>query len=643
MLRRKRRKAEKVAKQSGLTVDREYFVKLRKDTTLLAKSLKHSSITKSIANANGDQKELYNVFNQLVDNGTEAVLPQHDSDEELANRFSQYFLQKVNTIRESFNSSNVIQATVEPEQFLGTVLSQFERTSVSELAAIIQEHGIKCSIADNFPADLVSENIDLFLPAWAELINTSFEEGSFDGLKLAFINPLIKDYNLDHESLKSFRPVSNLLFLSKLMERVVLKRLLNHMEKNNLVIPNQSGYKKGHSTETLLVRITNDLLIASDKNTATVLLLLDLSAAFDTVDVNKLLDILFVEIGIRSLALKWFKSFLIDRTCKVKIGNSYSEEVILEFGVPQGSVLGPILFNIYIRSFYRYVNQNSSFTSHGFADDHQLYCSFSAHNQVFMLGPNIIDLLTKVKHWMNTFFVKLNESKTNIIVFAPKRIEKDITINGLFIDNKCIRFSNVVENLGVLLDNQLTFKQQITKCTQSCYMSIKKISSVKSFLDSNHRKVLVTALILSQLDYCNGLLYNVDNTLLKQLQKVENCAAKLIFNRRKYDTGLSSLYTSLHWLQIKQRIVFKILLLVHKGIYSQAPVYLRELITLSYNFSRTGNLISSVKTRYASSDGAFSVCAPCLWNTLPTTLKFECSTVQFKRKLKEYLFNNCSY
>ena len=192
------------------------------------------------------------------------------------------------------------------------------------------------------------------------------------------------------------------------------------------------------------------------------------------------------------------------------------------------------------------------FTTHGYADDHQLYCSFSAHTQVYMLGPNITDLLTKVKHWMNTFFLKLNESKTNIIVFAPKRIEKDISINGLFMENECIRFSNVVESLGVLLDSKLTFKQQITKCTQSCYMSIKKISSVKSFLDTNHRKVLITAIVLSQLDYCNGLLYNVDNTLLKQLQKVENCAAKLIYNRRKYESGLSSLYNSLHWLQIKK-------------------------------------------------------------------------------------------
>ena len=188
------------------------------------------------------------------------------------------------------------------------------------------EHGVKCSTAYILPPDLIKENIYLFLPIWVDLVNASLREGSMDELKLANINPTLKQYELDHESLKSFRLVSNLEFLSKLIERAVLKRLNSHMVKNDLNIGNQSGYKKGHSTETLLIKITNDLLIASDKDTASVLLLLDLSATFDTVDVNRLLDILFVEIGIRGCAMTWFKSFLIGRSQSVKIGNIQSQK-----------------------------------------------------------------------------------------------------------------------------------------------------------------------------------------------------------------------------------------------------------------------------------------------------------------------------
>ena len=126
---------------------------------------------------------------------------------------------------------------------------------------------------------------------------------------------------------------------------------------------------------------------------------------------------------------------------------------------------------------------------------------------------------------------------------------------------------------------------------------------------------------------------------VNQLQTVQNCAAKLIYNRRKYDHGLNDLFSSLHWLKIQERIVFKILLLVHKCLYSCSPSYLNDLLTLTYSFVRSGNLLSVIKTRYASSDGAFSVCAPKLWNSLPVNLKLETSTVLFKRKLKTYLFS----
>ena len=639
LLRRQRRKAEKVAAKSGLSIHKDIFVRLRKETTQLAKSLKKAHINNSLLLAKGDQKKLFSVFNNLVDGNHDAQLPDHQSEKELANRFSNFFIEKVKRIRDSFGSQESTSQLV-PVSFSGKVLSDFELVTVNDMKCLIMEHGVKCSIADVLPADLINEHLDLFLPVWTDLVNASLTEGTMDGLKTAIVKPLVKESNLDVEILKNFRPVSNLPFLSKIIERVVHKQLNKHMENNNLNIDNQSGYKKGHSTETLLIKITNDLLIASDKNTATVLLLLDLSSAFDTVHIDKLLTILFCEIGIRGTALSWFKSYLHYRTQKVKIGNSYSEEVLIEFGVPQGSVLGPVLFNIYIRSFYQFVRHNTSFDVQGYADDHQLYSSFSMNNQKFMLGKNILDGLNMVKHWMNTYYLKLNEGKTNVIVFHPPRLESTVDkINGLFIGSKCVRFPCNAKNLGVLLDNKLTFKAQVNQCVQSCFSTIRKISSVKCYLGHDQRKVLVTSLVLSKLDYCNGILYNISSDTLKRMQAVQNCAAKLIHDRRKYDSGLSSLFVSLHWLKVKERIVFKILLLVHKCLYCISPVYLNDLLSLTDSFIRTGNLIS-VKTNYASSHGAFSVCAPQLWNKLPLDIKFETCTVLFKRKLKSHLFDD---
>ena len=258
MMRRERRRAEKKAKKSGLTVDHDIFVELRNKTTKFAKSLKLSNVKNKIDSANGDQKTLFNVFNTLVDQQNEAPLPDFDNEKELAEKFSTFFVDKVKNIRDSFpNSSN---CNIEYDSFEGETLSEFKLTNTEEIKSIIMEHGVKCSTADILPPNLINENIDLFLPIWVDLVNASLKQSSMDGIKLANIIPKLKGYDLDSEALKNFRPLSNLNFLSKLIERVVLKRLNTHMAKNDLNIGDQSGYKKGHSTETLMIKLTNDLL-----------------------------------------------------------------------------------------------------------------------------------------------------------------------------------------------------------------------------------------------------------------------------------------------------------------------------------------------------------------------------------------------
>ena len=330
----------------------------------------------------------------MIDNKKEVVLPKATSEKELADRFQSYFKEKIEKIRASFKPrvGNTREANPDIDK-----LSVFRPTDAEEIKRITQDYAIKCSPEDPVPLELLAPNVDTFIPFWVDIVNLSLGSGRMDSLKSGVLNPLIKELSatVDAENMKNYRPVTNLVIISKLIERVVQVRLEEHMTKNKLHTTKNYAYKKDHSTELLLLKVVNDLYKSFDNNMPSVVVLLDLSAAFDTVDHSKLLDILENDIGITGTALKWFESFLKGRTQRVKIGDTYSDAMELLYGLAQGSVLGPPLFKIYIRSLYSYV-EPTSFRIEGFADDHQLIKQFLISLQRKALGEDIVQCLNHI-------------------------------------------------------------------------------------------------------------------------------------------------------------------------------------------------------------------------------------------------------
>jgi hypothetical protein len=373
----------------------------------------------------------------------------------------------------------------------------------------------------------VKQNIDILLPIIVKMVNLSLSTGNVDGMKLADIIPLLKDDSLDPNVLNNFRPVSNLLFLGKVIEKVVLKRLNDHLSKNNLHCSDQSAYKKNHSTETLLVKITNDILVASDSRSATVVMLLDLSAAFDTVDHKLLLNILAKEIGLKGSVLAWFRSFLMGRSQRVRLGIVTSETILIKFGVPQGSVLGPVLFNLYIRSIYNCVKR-LGFDISGYADDHQILKSFKPNEQLSLLAIQLDNCFNTIKSWMSDYYLKMNDSKTQIIIFGPSKVLGDIRIRGLNTTGTAIRFISTVKNLGIMMDSHLTFEKQVVELKKKCFRTLRNLAKIRFLLTQDQLKVIVNSLVVSCLDYCNCIFYGIAEKLLCQLQLIQNAAAKIV-------------------------------------------------------------------------------------------------------------------
>ena len=256
------------------------------------------------------------------------------------------------------------------------LLSQFAPTDVDEVEKTIRSCPDKSCCLDPLPTNLLKKTLEVHLPPLLNIINTSFKEGKFPKcLKTAIVTHLLKKTSLDTEQLKNYRPVSNIPFLSKVLEKIAVKRLLNHLQSNDLYEVKQSAYKRQHSTETALLKVQNDIACALDKKKDVVLLMLDLSAAFDTADHNQLLSVLGSEFSVTDKDLSWFSSHLKGRTQRVKIGSDMSDYLHLKCGVPQGSVIGPIMFILLTTSLRRIFKKYNVFY-HKYADDIQLYVIF---------------------------------------------------------------------------------------------------------------------------------------------------------------------------------------------------------------------------------------------------------------------------
>ena len=302
---------------------------------------------KTLEQSSGNSKQMWNSVNKILHWVPERCLPDHTSLKLLANSFVQYFGKKIEIIRLNFPSVPLKVPNIQPKD-VNCPLSCFGPATQDEVKKIIMSSSNGTCNLDPIPTTLLKSCIDSLIVPITNIVNKSLKEGVFpSAFKTAHVIPLLKKPSLDKNDLKNYRPVSNLSFISKVVEKVLASCLLTHVELNDLSNPNQSAYKKNHSTETTLLKNTNDISTNMEKKRVTVLTLLDLSATFDTVDHAALLKLLSSWFGISGIALDWIQSYLYDRGQTVKIGENLSDNYTIKFGAPQGSVLGPILFMLY--------------------------------------------------------------------------------------------------------------------------------------------------------------------------------------------------------------------------------------------------------------------------------------------------------
>ena len=337
----------------------------------------------------------------LLDRGHTSAAPSIHADE-----FCQFFSEKVAKIQAATDGAPLLCF---PSVCSGISLCTFTPVSAANVVDAICRLPDKCLAADPIPAYVLKRISDIIVSFVAELFNCSVESDHFPaGFKEASVTPVMKKLGLDPTDASSYRPISNLLVLSKLLERIVVRQLMTYLMDADLP-PLPSGFQPGHSTESAILRILSDILLAVDRGDFVALVLPDLSAAFDMVDH----DILESSFGIANVARDWFLSYLSGRRQSVCCGGTWSSAIPRICGILQGYVLGPVLFILYVADLAVLV-ESHGLTPHQYADDTQIYGSCSPLH-VDDLSLTLSGCVNNVADWMRSNRLQLDPGKTELL------------------------------------------------------------------------------------------------------------------------------------------------------------------------------------------------------------------------------------
>ena len=642
---REKRKAERMWRNTGLTVHMEIYIHERKCLNSLISKSKKEFYQQHINESPCGQKALFKCVDNLLGRKKVTSLPTHDSAEELCERMADFFTNKIHAIHEELAKIQEDLPAQDPDPPFDDRLPyfcDFSPVTEDEIHKIIRQAAPKSCCLDPIPTQLLKECLDLLVPLITRMVNQSFSSGYVPkSFKLAAVTPLLKKANLIPEILKNFRPISNLPFLSKVLEKAAGKQLIHHKEVNDLREKLQSAYREYHSTETALLRIHNDLVMSMDKKQCVLMVMLDLSAAFDTVHHKTLLDRLSIRYGIKDTAHTWITSYLTDRRQFISIKGERSTERTKDCDVPQGSVLGPNLYEDYSALPVGEIFRKHGIEFHIYADDTQAYLPFNPGEE--NLAVQKLELcLQEIRYWMAQNWLKLNDAKTEFILFGNKNHLKNVNVNSITLGTSEVPVKDCVKSIGAHLDKTLSMEPQIASTCRSAWFYLHQISKIRKYLTEDQTQSVIHAHVTSRLDQNNSLLIGLPKKQTQRLQIVQNAAARLIAGLKKRDHVTPTL-EKLHWLPVDLRILYKVLAITYKSLNGLGPAYLSELLT-EYIPSRSlrsasENRLCVPSTHYvATGKRAFGAIAPKEWNKLPIHIRKKDSFESFKKALKTHFF-----
>ena len=540
---------------------------------------------------------------------------------EISEIFVDYFSSIANDLNNDIPLSNINPLNYLPNQ-VGTNF-QMHLTSREEVVDIVSGLPNKGANINTIPIFVYKKLIEYIADIIVDIFNCSVTSGIFPAtLKNSRVVPLFKSKS--PKLVNNYRPISTLSVLSKIIEKIMKKRVVSYLEDNELICEKQYGFREGYNTSDAILEFTDICAHELDNRKFTIAVFLDLSKAFDTVNrqimVSKLRNFGFV-----GADLNWFDGYLCDRKMYVDVNNSISSVRTLNIGLPQGSVSSPYLFSIYVNDMHR-------------CSDRLSFVHFADDTTVFMSGDCIEELcldisveLGKVSEWLRANRLSLNIDKTSFILFTHAHIERNYV--SVSVGNHIIDQVNDIRFLGIQLDSRLNFNEQVNKLCKKLARVVGMMRKLRNLVPPHVTKSIYYSLFQSLLSYCIVIFGGCGKTNRDKLSKIVDRAQSLLHESVQLPMSYDNLY------------LYHLLTQFHK--YLTGPISSRFQNRINDHIPRhtyptrhiTNSNLMLPSVNKTTSKNQFFFNAIKHWNKLPGDIKLINERDKFKKTLKSWLKN----
>ena len=602
------------------------FKRLRNLTIAKLKKAKINFYKHNLACNRGNPRKIWSTINSALNKSIKPSIPPSLSPDTLNN----YFTSIGKDLANNFPNSSM-------KWTLPESIHTF-RFSPITTAFITKElkHLPKKSKLDIFYLDTKLLNLAscIIAPSLRKLLNLSLFSGivPFEWKK-AKVTPVFKGKGSNNEP-SNYRPISVLSHITKLAEKAVENQLTKYLHSHSFITPDQSAFLTKHSTQTALHKVLDDWQNALNDHNMVGICTFDLKKCFDTID-TRLLLLKLSRYGVNHNELKWFSSYLSDRTQKVLYDGISSCDLPISIGVPQGSNLSPVLFLLFINDVTSYL---PNCYINLYADDLLIYI---IHSDIDTIQTELQSVVSKLSTWFKNNKLTVNTDKTYTMLLHSRNSRLRNTNLNISLDRTVLHQQEALTYLGIIIDQHLTWSNQIESLCKKISPKLGALSRLKHFLPKEMLSMIYNSTIQPIMDYCCTIWGNCNSTLLQRLQSYQNRAARIITNNYDYSVHNHNLRKELGMIDLQCRIKYFTLCLMYKCIHGLTPPYMFDHILMAQDiqerpFRHSDSLTIVIpKPNTEQFKLSFYYQGPYNWNKLPFDLRNSASLHTFKQMYKK--------